>query len=746
MRRIRDLRKYGLPDSLLEIWEQQQGDFLLPVQEVAVQRYGLFEGQSLVISSPTSSGKTFVGEMAAMRATFAGKRVLYLTPLRALAEEKFNTFRDRYGAYGIKVVVATRDRHEFDQAIEQGEYNLAVLVYEKLSQLLVRHPHLLRSVALVVVDELQMLGDTERGAGLELTLAKLLASNPRPQLLGLSAVLRESQQVADWLQADLLYQEERPVELYRGVLLGGTFRYRTYNTGEEGEERFVDIDSEDPSQILFVTVKHLAQHNEQMLIFLKGKRDTVQCALALAETAQIPPADNALAELAALEETALKAQLQTAFAGGVAFHHADLTSAERSLVEAAYRRGELRVIACTTTLAFGVNLPASTVFLEPMKWDTDERTGTAIEVPLSWAEYENISGRAGRLGFRDEFGRSIVIAINQFQADLLWQGYILGEQEEFSLAPGQEGFADRVLNVLASKVCETVADLVSFFELTYMGFLQRSRKGPKAEDPTTLTAAVEKAVASLVQAQLLNQSEDGRLEASTLGEVAARKGIKAATAVKLARFFTNARSREVPELELFHLFSLTEDGKRVYVPLSSAEHRSRVYESMLNEQLPSNADAPGDELSRLLHASMLPTSKEIRSAKLALLLAEWTKGDTLSGLESRYRCYAGTIKTVADEIGWLADAATEVAEVMGWTAAERLKDLADSIRFGVGPQGLALARAQLPGLSREDVRALVAAGFDSPQALREAEPAVLTPYLSSSQIEALQAVPAEHAS
>jgi len=145
MRRIRDLRKYGLPDTLLQIWEQQQGEFLLPVQEVAVQRYDLFEGRSLVISSPTSSGKTFVGEMAAMRATFAGKRVLYLTPLRALAEEKYQTFQARYSAYGVKVVVATRDRREFDRDIEQGDFHLAVLVYEKLSQLLVRHPHLLRT-------------------------------------------------------------------------------------------------------------------------------------------------------------------------------------------------------------------------------------------------------------------------------------------------------------------------------------------------------------------------------------------------------------------------------------------------------------------------------------------------------------------------------------------------------------------------------------------------------------------------
>jgi len=736
VRRIRDLRKYGLPDTLLEIWEHQQGEFLLPVQEVAVQRYGLFEGQSLIISSPTSSGKTFVGEMAAMRATFAGKRVLYLTPLRALAEEKYQTFRDRYGSYGVKVAVATRDRHEFDRAIEQGDYHLAVLVYEKLSQLLVRHPHLLRGVALVVVDELQMLGDAERGAGLELSLAKLLGCEPRPQLLGLSAVLREAEPIAEWLEADLLLQDERPVELYRGVLLNGNFRYKSYNTGEEGQERFVDTESDDPTEVLLTTVTHLARQDEQILIFLKAKRDTVQCALALASSAQLPPAQTALAALDGCEETALKAQLTTAFAGGVAFHHADLTSEERRLVEAAYRRGELRVIACTTTLAFGVNLPASTVFVEPMKWATDERTGTPIEMPVSWAEYENISGRAGRLGFREEFGRSILIAVNQFQADLLWNGYIQGEQEQFTLAPGQAGFADRVLNVIASKLCSTRDEVAAFFALTYVGFLRRGAK-PSQTDETA--HELDTILDSLVQARLLNRSEDGRLEASSLGEVAARRGVQAATAVKLARFFSQARDRAVPELELLHLFSLTADGKRLYVPLSTTEHRSRVYESMLNERLPEDGQPPGEELGRLLHASMLPTSKEVRSAKLSLLLSEWIKGDALSGLESRYQCYAGTIKALTDEISWLADAANEVAEVMGWTAAEHLKDLADCVRFGVGPDGLALARAQLPGLDREALRSLVAAGFDSPAAVQEAAPEILAAYLSPSQIETLRA-------
>ncbi|HJY79815.1 MAG TPA: DEAD/DEAH box helicase [Candidatus Binatia bacterium] len=731
MRRIRDLRKYGLPDTLLDIWTQQQGEFLLPVQEVAVQRYGLFEGRSLVISSPTSSGKTFVGEMAAMRATFAGKRVLYLTPLRALAEEKYQTFLSRYGAYGVKVVVATRDRREFDRDIEQGDFHLAVLVYEKLSQLLVRHPQLLRSVALVVVDELQMLGDPERGPGLELSLAKLLASEPRPQLLGLSAVLREAQQVADWLEADLLFQDDRPVELYRGVLLGDRFRYKAYNSGEESEERLATVDSEDPREILFANVKHLVEKGEQVLVFLKGKRDTVQCAMALAEMLALPPAHDALTALEPLEETALKAQLRAAFAGGVAFHHADLTPDERALVEMHYRNGGLRVIACTTTLAFGVNLPATTVFVEAVKWDTDKRTGAALEVPISWAEYENISGRAGRLGFHDEFGRSILIATNQFQADLLWSGYVMGEQEQFTPAPGQAGLADRVLNLLASKVCISKAELQAFFNLTYLGFQQRGRG-------TVLGTEVEKALEALVKAQLVTLSEDGRLEATTLGEVAARKGIRAATAVKLARFFEVARGRAVPELELFYLLSLTEEGKKVHLPLSVAEHRGRVYESKISERVRESGEEPGEELGRLLNARMLPTTQEARSAKLALLLLGWTKGENLSGLENRYQCYAGTIMALTDEVSWLVDAAAEVAEVMGWTPTSQLGELAECMRFGVDPACLPLARAQLPGLSREDIKNLVAAGFDSPTALRAASPAVLEQYLSSSQIHALQ--------
>lgn len=90
----------------------------------------------------------------------------------------------------------------------------------------------------------------------------------RPQILGLSAVLGNTESLARWLSTDFLFHEKRPVELYEGVLYEGIFHYRTYNTYEKREEPLVSIDSEDISNILMGRVVHLANQGEQILVFL----------------------------------------------------------------------------------------------------------------------------------------------------------------------------------------------------------------------------------------------------------------------------------------------------------------------------------------------------------------------------------------------------------------------------------------------------------------------------------------------
>src|SRR5262249_58952359 len=105
---------------------------------------------------------------------------------------------------------------EYDQDLEKKEFHIAVIVFEKLNAFLVKNPNLLEGVGLVVTDELQMMGDETRGAGLELLLTKILVSSFKPQLLGLSAVLADPPDLASSLNGGLLIRTRRPGEMLRG--------------------------------------------------------------------------------------------------------------------------------------------------------------------------------------------------------------------------------------------------------------------------------------------------------------------------------------------------------------------------------------------------------------------------------------------------------------------------------------------------------------------------------------------------
>lgn len=116
---VKKLLKYGIPESIIKTWEENQGEKLLPLQSLAVTRFGLLEGENLIISAPTSSGKTFCGEMAAISSIYKRKKVFYLVPLKAIAEEKFSDFQAKYSSLGIKIVISTKDRREYDSDMEK---------------------------------------------------------------------------------------------------------------------------------------------------------------------------------------------------------------------------------------------------------------------------------------------------------------------------------------------------------------------------------------------------------------------------------------------------------------------------------------------------------------------------------------------------------------------------------------------------------------------------------------------------
>ena len=235
--KLGNLIKYGIPDMIIEAWTNRQGQQLLPLQEQALKNglLGCGDGElrNLLISAPTSSGKSFCGEMAAIDTLLHRRKTIMLFPLKSIIEEKYDYFRGCYNELGIKTIIVTGDHPENDRAFRRGDFDLALAVYEKFNHLLTSNPDILCHIGLIVIDELQMIGDAERGIDLELALTKIIASGYKPRLIALSAVLQNETDLARWLDCDLIRETVRPVDLHVGVACNGEFRYRSFNSARE---------------------------------------------------------------------------------------------------------------------------------------------------------------------------------------------------------------------------------------------------------------------------------------------------------------------------------------------------------------------------------------------------------------------------------------------------------------------------------------------------------------------------------
>jgi helicase len=193
---------------------------LTPIQEKAVNS-GLLQSKSQLICAPTASGKTLIATMAIVNKLKEGKAI-YLVPLKALANEKFKEYQELFKNTEHKVVVSTGDIDSESSYL--AKYDLLILTTEKLDSLLRHKVSWISDIKVVVVDEIHLLNDPSRGPTLEiiLTLIKDLIS---PQIIGLSATIGNPQELAQWLNADLVADDWRPVELKKGITLEGNTEF-----------------------------------------------------------------------------------------------------------------------------------------------------------------------------------------------------------------------------------------------------------------------------------------------------------------------------------------------------------------------------------------------------------------------------------------------------------------------------------------------------------------------------------------
>ena len=211
-----------LSKPVLEVFTREGITSLRPAQEKAIAA-GLLDKTSLLFCTPTARGKTLIAEMAALKHALEGNgKTVYIVPLVALANEKYKEFKRKYG-HLCKIALTSSDLDSSDSFLI--EYDIIICTAEKLDSLIRHHTPWLAMVSLVVIDEIHLLNDVERGPTLEIliTIMKKLLKNV--QLIGLSATIGNPSELAAWLGAKLVQDTWRPVPLKKGTLFGDELEF-----------------------------------------------------------------------------------------------------------------------------------------------------------------------------------------------------------------------------------------------------------------------------------------------------------------------------------------------------------------------------------------------------------------------------------------------------------------------------------------------------------------------------------------
>ncbi len=205
-----------IPENIRGFLKELKIEKLRPSQEKSIKR-GLFDNnKNQVVCSPTASGKTLIAELAMLDEILnKQKRVIYIVPLKALAWEKYKEFKEVYGEkVKIRVSVGEIQNEKYNY-----DYDLLILTAEKLDSLIRRNREILEDLGLVIADEIHLINDEKRGPTLEILLSIFKAKYPKIRIIGLSATIGNAEELSKWLNADLIEDDWRPVELQHYVLV-----------------------------------------------------------------------------------------------------------------------------------------------------------------------------------------------------------------------------------------------------------------------------------------------------------------------------------------------------------------------------------------------------------------------------------------------------------------------------------------------------------------------------------------------
>jgi helicase len=460
--------KLELPDYVIEFLKSQGYKKLNPPQSDSIQA-GLLEGENILVSAPTASGKTLIAMIAILN--FLSKhtgKIIYLSPLRALASEKYSEFKNiekiPFGKK-IKVSVSTGDFEIVDKNLEKSD--VLVLTNEKMDSIIRHNADWLDEIGLVISDEVHLIGDESRGPTLEMILTHLKLLDTNPQIVGLSATITNSEEIASWLDSKLVKNDWRPVPLTEGVSEDGHV-YMNNGNNFDFEQSLMGT----PIDLGLQSIKN----GGQSLIFAETRTRSKSLAIKASDAISKILKQNELTKLKMISEkilsenehTDLILTLSSIIKKGVAFHHAGLNQKCREIIENEFRLGSIKLLSSTPTLAAGVNLPARRVVISNIN---RYNVKVGVNQPISILEYKQLCGRAGRPQY-DDYGESIIVGNGN--TDDIFERYIQGEPEPIkSKITEDKSLRTHILAVIVTHPGIKKEGILDFFLQTLGGLQSR---------------------------------------------------------------------------------------------------------------------------------------------------------------------------------------------------------------------------------------------------------------------------------
>ena len=691
--RVSDL---DIPDHVKDLLLKRGFDELYPPQAEAMEA-GVLEGKSLVLASPTASGKTLVAELCAIKHVVEnGGRVIYLTPLRALAWEKYEGFqafsdlRKRDGRK-IRIGISTGDLDRRSTYIEG--YDIVITTNEKCDSLLRHRSPWMEGVSLVIADEIHLIGN-DRGPTLEVAIARLRQLKPGLQILALSATITNADEVAEWLEADYIKTDWRPVPLREGVALNdrvifndGTINHLkplnktapiniAVNAVLDGGQCLIFVESRRRAQ-------SVARNAAQALTGTHGKREQTELEKTSSEITLRG------------EKTSLTDGLASAVARGAAFHHAGLNREHRRLVEEAFKEGKIKILSATPTLAAGVNLPARTVVIGSYRRFTP---GYGM-YPISVLEYKQMSGRAGRPQY-DDYGEAVLIASSSDEQDALMENYVAAQPEKLYSRLAQEAsIRGHTLAAVASDYAHTEQGIVDFFSQTFYGY----------HYPMGNIKLILAGILSYLRREDMIRYKGDYVYATDFGRRVSELYIDPQSAVIL-RDGLRRGALDVTNLTWLHLICHTPDMRPILRPRRKDRGEVEDYFEEHREEFACRIAADYDYVD---------FEQFLGEVKTAMVLEAWIQETSESDLLERYSVAPGDRYSAVHNADWLLYAAYELARVLDiQEPLGHLRKLRDRVRYGVTDKLLPLVR--LRGIGRVRARVLYKSGFPTVASLKRA--------------------------